>query len=150
MLDRGFAHKIQATLTDEDIATAYRRVGVKRGQAALCDQVVPLDSKRHPMVGSTDLGDVSWVVPTVQAHCSTYAIGTPGHSWQLTAQGKTPAAHKGMVHVAKVMAATGVQALCDPALIARAKADLIARTKDHPYACPIPDDVGPPLDMAAD
>ena len=148
-MDRAFARKIQATLTDEDIVTAYRRVGVQRGDAALCNQVVPLDSPRVPMVGSTDVGDVSWVVPTVQAHGATYAIGTPGHSWQLTAQGKTPAAKKGMVHVAKVMAATAVQAFQDPTLIARAKADLAARTKDHPYASPLPPESKPPLDMAA-
>jgi aminobenzoyl-glutamate utilization protein B len=148
-IDRAFARRIQATLTDEDIATSYRRVGVARGDAPLCDAIVPLDSKRSPMVGSTDVGDVSWVVPTVQAHCSTYAIGTPGHSWQLTAQGKTAAAKKGMVHVAKVMAATAVQAIADPALIARAKADLAARTKAQPYVCPIPADAKPPLDMAA-
>jgi aminobenzoyl-glutamate utilization protein B len=101
------------------------------------------------MVGSTDVGDVSWVVPTVQAHCATYAIGTPGHSWQLTAQGKTPAAKKGMAHVAKVMAATAVRAIEDQTLIARAKADLAARTREHPYVCPIPADAQPPLDMAA-
>jgi aminobenzoyl-glutamate utilization protein B len=148
-IDRAFARRIQATLTDEDIATAYRRVGVKRGDAALCDEIVPLDSERAPLVGSTDVGDVSWVVPTVQAHCATYAIGTHGHSWQLTAQGKTPAAKKGMVHVAKVMAATAVRAIEDQTLIARAKADLAARTKEHPYACPIPEDAQPPLDMAA-
>jgi aminobenzoyl-glutamate utilization protein B len=136
-------------LTDEDISTAFRRVGAKRNDAALCDQIVPLDSKRNPMVGSTDVGDVSWVVPTVQAHCSTYAIGTPGHSWQLTAQGKTPAAKKGMVHVAKVMAATAVRAIEDKALIERAKADLAARTKDQPYVSPIPAGAKPPLDMAA-
>src|SRR5262245_4926081 len=148
-MDRAFARRIQATLTDEDIATSYRRVGVARGDAPLCDAIVPLDSKRSAMVGSTDVGDVSWVVPTVQAHCSTYAIGTPGHSWQLTAQGKTPAAKKGMVHVAKVMAATAVQAITDQTLIARAKADLAARTKAQPYVCPIPADAKPPLDMAA-
>jgi aminobenzoyl-glutamate utilization protein B len=148
-MDRAFARQIQATLTEEDITTAYRRVGVKRGDAELCDQIVPLESKRAPMVGSTDVGDVSWVVPTVQAHCATYAIGTPGHSWQLTAQGKTPAAKKGMVHVAKVMAATAAQAIEDRTLIARAKADLAARTKEHPYICPIPAATMPPLDMAA-
>jgi aminobenzoyl-glutamate utilization protein B len=148
-MDRAFARKIQATLSEEDITTAYRRVGVKRGDAPLCDLVVPLDSKRAPMVGSTDVGDVSWVVPTVQAHCATYAIGTPGHSWQLTAQGKTPAAKKGMVHVAKVMAATAVRAIEDKSLIAEAKADLAARTTEHPYVCPIPTDAKPPLDMAA-
>jgi aminobenzoyl-glutamate utilization protein B len=148
-MDRAFARRIQATLTAEDIATAYRRVGVPRGDAALCEQIVPLDSKRVPMVGSTDVGDVSWVVPTVQAHCATYAIGTPGHSWQLTAQGKTPAAKKGMVHVAKVMATTAVRAIEDKTLIARAKADLAARMKEHPYVCPLPADAKPPLDMAA-
>jgi aminobenzoyl-glutamate utilization protein B len=148
-IDRAFARRIQATLTAEDIATSYRRVGVPRGDAPLCDAIVPLDSKRAPMVGSTDVGDVSWVVPTVQAHGATYAIGTPGHSWQLTAQGKTPAAKKGMVHVAKVMAATAVQAIADKTLIARAKADLAARTKAQPYVCPIPADAKPPLDMAA-
>src|SRR5476649_1546328 len=77
---------------------------------ALCEAIVPLDAPRVPMVGSTDVGDVSWVVPTVQARGATYAIGTPGHSWQLTAQGKMPAAHKGMVHVAKVMAGTALDA----------------------------------------
>ena len=67
------------------------------------------------------------------------------HAWR-----KAPAAHKGMVHVAKIMAATAVQAITDESLIPRAKADLAARTKEHPYECPIPTDVGPPLDMAAD
>src|ERR1700736_6650199 len=148
--DRAFARKIQGTLSDEDIVTAYRRVGVPTGEAPLCETVVPMGTKRTPMVGSTDVGGVSWGATTVQAHGATYAIGTPGHSWQLTAQGKTPAAHKGMVHVAKIMAATGVQAFTDPGLIAHAKADPAARTKDHPYVCPIPTDVGPPLDMAAE
>src|SRR3954469_10409572 len=46
-MDRAFARKIQATLTDEDIGTAFRRVGVKRSDAALCDHVVPLDSRRN-------------------------------------------------------------------------------------------------------
>ena len=55
-----------------------------------------------------------------------------------------------MAHVAKIMAATAVQAFSDPDLLARAKADLAARTKDHPSECPIPANVGPPLDMAAD
>ena len=81
-----------------------------------------------PMIGSTDVGDVSWVVPTVQARGATYAIGTPGHSWQLTAQGKMPAAHKGLVHVAKVMAGTALDAIQDETLLARAKADHQARS----------------------
>jgi aminobenzoyl-glutamate utilization protein B len=147
--DRAFAAKIQATLTEEDIESAYRRAGLPmREGVALCDTIVPLDAKTAPMMGSTDVGDVSWAVPTVQARGATYAIGTPGHSWQLTAQGKMPAAHKGLVHVAKAMAGTALDVLRDPALLARAKADHKSRVTRTPYVCPIPDDVDPPVGMS--
>jgi len=144
--DRAFAQAIQGTLAPEDLATAYRRVGVQpKADTPLHDAVVPMDTKRDPMIGSTDVGDVSWVVPTVQAHAATYAIGTPGHSWQLTSQGKSPAAHKGLAFVAKMMAATAVEAIQDPELIERAKADLRERTRATPYRSPLPDGVEPPI-----
>ncbi|WP_135470456.1 M20 family metallopeptidase [Crenalkalicoccus roseus] len=147
--DRAKAAEFQATLSEEDIASSWRRAGLPmRPGISLCDQVVPLEVKGVPMIGSTDVGDVSWKVPTVQARGATYAIGTPGHSWQLTAQGMLPAAHKGMVHVAKVMAGTAVDALRDPDLIARAKADHQARTGGRPYASPLPPEARPPLDMS--
>jgi aminobenzoyl-glutamate utilization protein B len=147
--DREFARKIQATLSEEDIESSFRRAGMPMRDVPLCDEVVPPDAKSAPMMGSTDVGDVSWVVPTVQARGATYAIGTPGHSWQLTAQGKMPAAHKGMVHVAKVMAGTAVDVLQDEVLLARAKADHQARTARTPYVCPLPADIDPPIKMSA-
>jgi aminobenzoyl-glutamate utilization protein B len=148
--DRAFAHQIQGTLSPADLATAHRRVGVKpKADTPLHDGIVPMDTQRQPMIGSTDVGDVSWVVPTVQAHAATYAIGTPGHSWQLTAQGKSSFAHKGMVFVAKVMATTAADALRDPAIIARAKADLAERTAQTPYQSPIPEGTQPPIEAMA-
>ena len=146
--DRSFARQIQATLSEQDFDFVYRSVGQPRGSAALCEQVVPFDAPRKPLLGSTDVGDVSWAVPTVQASGAVVAIGTPFHSWQLVAQGKMPAAHKGMVHIAKVMTATACKVLSDPALLAAAKADHAARTSRHPYLCPIPPEIAPPLDMA--
>jgi aminobenzoyl-glutamate utilization protein B len=144
--DRKYAAQIQATLTAEDIASAYARVGMApRRDTPLCDFIVPLGSKGVPMIGSTDVGDVSWAVPTVQARVATCAIGTPGHSWQITAQGKSGQAKKGLVHAAKVMAGVAVDALDDPSLIARAKADHKARTEATPYACPLPADAKPPV-----
>ncbi|MCW3473467.1 M20 family metallopeptidase [Limobrevibacterium gyesilva] len=148
--DRAFAEQIRATLTEADIAAQYRRAGLPiRKDQPLSDFIVPLGLTGEPMLGSTDVGDVSWKVPLVQADGATIAIGTPFHSWQLTAQGKSPLAKKGMVHVAKVMAATAVDAIRDEALVARAKADLAERTKDNPYVCPIPDDVHPPIQPKA-
>ena len=60
-----------------------------------------------------------------------------------------PAAHKGMVHVAKVMAGTAVDVLQDEVLLARAKADHQARTARTPYVCPLPADIDPPIKMSA-
>jgi aminobenzoyl-glutamate utilization protein B len=144
--DRKYAAEIQATLTREDIESAYARAGVPpRKDTPLCDFIVPLGTRGAPMMGSTDVGDVSWVVPTVQARVATHAVGTPGHSWQITAQGKSGQARKGLVHAAKAMAGLAAEALVDPALIARAKADHRARTDVTPYECPLPAEVEPPV-----
>jgi aminobenzoyl-glutamate utilization protein B len=144
--DRRYAAQIQATLSGEDIASSFARIAMPvRKDTPLCDFIVPYGTKGAPMIGSTDVGDVSWVVPTVQARVATVAIGTPGHSWQITAQGKSGQAKKGMVNAAKVMAGVAVDALNDAALIARAKADLKARTDAMPYASPLPADVQPPI-----
>lgn len=144
--DRAIAAEFQKTFNDEDIAAAFHRFGLKtRKGLALCDSIFPPESGDGTSVGSTDVGTVSWVVPTVQIRGATYAIGTPGHSWQLVAQGKLPLAHKGMTHTAKVMAATALRLLAEPELIAAAKADMRERLEGTPFINPIPDDVQPPL-----
>lgn len=147
-LDLARAREFQATLSEEDISSAFRRAGLPLSGAPLADRIAPLDAERAKMVGSTDVGDVSWKVPTVQARGATYAIGTPGHSWQLTAQGKLPAAHKGLVQVAKVMAGTAADCLRSPELLAAAKAEHARRTGGKPYESLLPADAEPPIGMS--
>ncbi|MEJ1157171.1 amidohydrolase [Prosthecomicrobium sp. N25] len=144
--DRDYAGRIQATLTEADILAEYRAAGLdpRKGEV-LCDYVLPLDRRGQKALASTDVADVSWKTPTVEARVATHAIGTPGHSWQITAQGKSPAAHKGMTHAAKVMAQTATMLFADPALLDEARRDHARRLAARPYVCPIPDDVGPPL-----
>lgn len=144
--DKAIARTFQATFSPEDIASSYARFHLKpKKDEPLCDLIVPLYAGDGSMVGSTDVGSVSWVVPTVQMRGATYAIGTPGHSWQLVAQGKLPAAHKGMAHAAKIMAGTAIDLILDPALIEAAKADHRARLDGNPFINPIPDNVMPPI-----
>ncbi len=146
--DKAFAREIQNTLTEEDITTAFARFGMKsRPGVPLCDFVAPLGGGDGTLVGSTDVGTVSWVVPTVQMRGATYAIGTPGHSWQLVAQGKAPAAHKGLEHAAKVMASTAAELLRNPELIGAARADHEKQLGGRRFVNPIPDDVEPPFSM---
>lgn len=144
--DRAYAAQIQATLSAEDIAASYRRAGLEpRDGESLCDYVIPRGVTVAGMMGSTDVADVSWAVPTVQARVATQAIGTPGHSWQVTAQGKAPAAHKGMTYAGQVMGAVARRLFTDEMLLARAKKDHQDRLAKQPYTCPIPADVTPPL-----
>jgi aminobenzoyl-glutamate utilization protein B len=144
--DRAFATEIQATLGEDDIRSAFARFGLPyREGVTLCDTIFPPESGDGTLVGSTDVGTVSWVVPTVQMRGATYAVGTPGHSWQLVAQGKSGIAHKGLEHAAKGMAATAAALLRDPGLVDAAKADFRKRRAGRPFENPIPDDVQPPL-----
>jgi aminobenzoyl-glutamate utilization protein B len=144
--DNLFAEEIRKSLSKEDIAASFQRIGQKpKTDLALCDFVAPLDRHGEGGEGSTDMGDVSWVVPTVQARVATCAVGTPFHTWQTVAQGKVPAAHKGMVHAAKVMAATAVALIKSPQILAATRkihADQLLQT---PYHCPIPPEVKPPI-----
>ncbi|MBM6594065.1 M20 family metallopeptidase [Microvirga pudoricolor] len=142
--DRAFAEKLQrASLTDEDILASVKPHDVSLKVKVLHDGILAMPERETVMMGTTDVGDVSWVVPTAQCHAACFAIGTPFHTWQLVAQGNLPAAHKGMVLAAKAMAATAADAFRNPDLIARAKAELKERTGGKAYVCPIPDDVTP-------
>ena len=144
--DEAFAREIQTTLTAADIATTFKRIGTKPVKGlALCDFVAPLDRLSEGGEGSTDVGDVSWAVPTVQARVATCAIGTPFHAWQTVAQGKAPAAHKGMIYAAKAMAATACRLIEDQLLVAAARETHKDHLEETPYICPIPDDVRPPV-----
>jgi aminobenzoyl-glutamate utilization protein B len=76
---------------------------------------------------STDLGDVSWRVPTVQLTAATWVPGTPAHSWQAVAAGGTSIGVKGMMVAAKSMALTAMDLFTDGAHIQKARAEFDER-----------------------
>ena len=92
---------------------------------------------------STDVGDVSWVCPTAQIFTATIIAQTPGHSWQMTTQGKTQRAKDMTVYASKVMAATVAELMTRPDVLAKAKEELAGRTGPEGYIPPIPKDVKP-------
>ena len=144
--DRAFARAIRATLSPQDVAATFRRIGAAPDpDLPMCDFVAPLDRRGEGGDGSTDVGDVSWAVPLVQARVATCAVGTPFHTWQTTAQGKGPAAEKGMLHAAKVMAATAAALVRDPTLLEAARAEHARHLAARPYVCPLPENATPPI-----
>lgn len=94
--------------------------------------------------GSTDVADVSWVCPTVYLGAATWPREVSGHTWQVTASGKSSFAIKSMIYAAKVMAATALDIYNDPELLEKAKAYYTERTGGK-YECPIPAGVRPQI-----
>ena len=89
-------------------------------------RVRPLTLGAHTPA-STDVGDVSWVVPTVQVYTATWVPGTAAHSWQATAAGGTSIGTKGMLVAAKSMALAAAELFASPGIVAAAKAELAAK-----------------------
>jgi aminobenzoyl-glutamate utilization protein B len=96
--------------------------------------------------GSTDVGDVSWMVPVVGFTTACWVPGTPGHSWQAVACGGTTIAKKGMNLAARTLAATAWDLFEDAELRAAAKAELTRRLDGRKYAAMLEKDQPPPLD----
>ena len=93
-------------------------------------------------LGSTDVGDVSWLTPTAQFNAATWPSGTPGHSWQAVSMGKTSMAHKGMLLAGKVLAATAADLMEQPELLARAREEFDENAREG-YDCPLGPEVKP-------
>lgn len=94
-------------------------------------------------MGSTDVGDVSWVVPTAQVNTACYSIGAGAHSWQWVAQGTSDIAYKGCMLAGDILFDAAKTLYSDPSLIAKAKAELLERLQGETYTCLIPENVMP-------
>ena len=93
--------------------------------------------------GSTDVGDVSWNTPTGQIVVTTATQGTPAHSWQWVATGKSSVAFKGMLTAAETIAMTAYDILTNPSILEDARKEHVENLAGEIYKSAIPDDVFP-------
>ena len=96
--------------------------------------------------GSTDVGDVSWVVPTAGFTTACWVPGTSAHSWQAVAAGGTTIGRKGMILAARTLAATAFDLFQSPRVLQAAKAEHRRRLAGQPYRSLLGPDQKPPLD----
>lgn len=126
-----FAQSLRKSLTDSSIE--------------LGSEATIVEPDPNAIVGSTDVGDVSWAVPTTQFYAATWVPGTPPHSWQAVAAGGTTIGEKGMLLASKTLALTLVDLLSDPKLVAEARAEFDARRNGRVWKSRF-GDRAPPLD----
>ncbi|HXV40913.1 MAG TPA: amidohydrolase [Steroidobacteraceae bacterium] len=131
--ERAFAEKIYATFADPSVPLGSE------------SQVQAFEFTR-PGVGSTDVSDVSWTVPTVGLRTATWVPGTPAHSWQATAAGGMSIGYKGMNVASQTLALMGRELFTNPELISHAKAEFESRRGPDFVYKPMLGDRDPPLD----
>ncbi|MCI5642971.1 MAG: amidohydrolase [Peptoniphilus sp.] len=108
----------------------------------LYDKILDYKHSNEIVMGSSDVGDCSNVIPTAQIITACFAIGTAGHSWQEVAQGKSSIAMKGMLKAADVMARAAISFIENPELVKKAKEELI-KVRGEKFISPIPDGLKP-------
>ncbi len=92
--------------------------------------------------GSTDVGDVSWLVPTLHVSVTTAPVGVPWHAWPVVASGGMSIGHKGMLHAAKTLAVTMVDLFDNTTAREAVRLEFAKKTQGFTYKAYIPD--GPP------
>src|SRR5206468_8978552 len=127
--DVAFARQLQTPLRTE--------FGL-REEKALNDKIEALPATPTVNSGSTDVGDVSWHVPTGGLSTVCFPAGSPGHSWQNVAAIGSPLGHKGMLVAAKVLALSAVELFQNPQVLQEAKADFRERMKGRTYTTQVP------------
>ena len=93
--------------------------------------------------GSTDVGDVSHIVPTIFFKVCCYNLGTNGHTWQATACAGSSIGMKGMLFAARVLAMAGLKVMEEPKIAEAAKKEFLEQTADQPYVTSLSDDYCP-------
>jgi aminobenzoyl-glutamate utilization protein B len=119
--EKAFAKKIQSSFT-------FNYPAVESA-----DSIKPLKIEMDAGGGSTDVGDVSYALPTVGLRAATWAPGTPAHSWQAVACGGTEIGTKGMLVAAKTMALTAIDLFTNPALIQQSKDEFLKMKGNYKY-----------------
>ena len=114
--------------------------------ASIGDQEKILPYKTIHGYGSTDVGDISWLVPTAGARIASWVPGTPAHSWQAVASGGTSIGLKGEKLAVQVLSDTAIQIYLNPSIVKRAKKELSDRVGEDFIYFPLLGDRDPPLD----
>lgn len=133
--EKAFAEKLGRTLP-----------GGRMAAIELASTVQPFRAVQAAFPGSTDVGDVSWHVPTMGLNAATWVPGTPGHSWQAVACDGMSIGLKGMQVAAKTIALSAVDLFTQPETLVRAKAELERRRGPDFKYVPLVGDRAPPLD----
>jgi aminobenzoyl-glutamate utilization protein B len=150
--DKKFARELRETLPPDSFEGYYRLIPPEYMEMAkailsqpLNKNIIPPLGEGQSLPGSTDVADVSWVVPLAEFQTACQIMGSPGHSWQNTVTSGSSIGHKGMLAAAKILALSVLEFMDNPELVKKAKKEFEEQHKEKKYKSPLPDGLKPPV-----
>lgn len=136
-----FAKELQATLDPKMVeAEKIKYLGDSDKDIVIYEGVVDKDDLDKVSVsGSSDSGDVSWIMPMNLFLTSTFPLGVPNHSWQATSAAGSSLGTKGMMYAASIFTGMIYDMLNDTSIVEKAKEEFNRRTKNNKYVSPLKD-----------
>jgi aminobenzoyl-glutamate utilization protein B len=151
--EQAFARELSKSIPTDSLETSAHVYGLNSNDVAalkgtvLFEDVLPIFKSDVILPGSTDVGDVSWVTPTGQIFTTCWALGSPGHSWQIVAQGKMGIGQRGMLYAGKVMALSALEFMQNKKVLQKAKQEFQQKRAAAKYISPIPAGTKPPINL---
>jgi aminobenzoyl-glutamate utilization protein B len=132
------AKALAESLPVEQVRKERANIGFREETNYIHNEVIPKELVgSYSITGSSDIGDVSWLMPFSIIFTATWPIGVNAHTWQSASASGHTLGQKGMLYASKIMAGMFYDIINDAVILEKAQSEFKQRTKDKPYDCPI-------------
>jgi aminobenzoyl-glutamate utilization protein B len=136
--EKELAEALVKSLPEEQVEKERLNIGCGGGNSYIHDAVIPKELESiYSISGSSDIGDVSWLMPFSTIFTAAWPIGVNAHTWQAASASGSTLGQKGMLYASKIMAGMFYDVVNDSRILEDAKAEFRKRTVGKPYDCPI-------------
>jgi len=136
--EKALAKALSESLPSEQVKKELSNIGYNQEDSFIHSEVIPKDlASVYSISGSSDIGDVSWLMPFSTILTATWPIGVNAHTWQAASASGSTLGQKGMLYASKIMVGMFYDVMNDSSILEKAIAEFDKSTEGKPYDCPI-------------
>lgn len=136
--EKALAKALSQSLPPAQVEKERENIGFFAEDEFIHSEVLTKDrAKGYSITGSSDIGDVSWLMPFSAIFTATWPLGVNAHTWQAASASGSTLGQKGMLYAAKIMAGMFMDLVKEPEILAKAQSEFAKRTEGKPYESPM-------------
>ncbi|SDI41248.1 amidohydrolase [Proteiniclasticum ruminis] len=136
--EKNLAKALSISLPEEQLKKDREVLGMETEGSYIHKETLSIEAaKSYPISGSSDIGDVSWLMPFSAIFTAAWPLGVNAHTWQSASASGSSLGQKGMLYAAKIMAGMAVDLMEKPEILREAQEEFRSRTEGNPYVSPL-------------